>query len=228
MHHISTLFSHEIIYSLHRHHNIIRAYVIGCMSVAYTLTHSQPISRIAVIGIPLTSQYSDGSCIMRSGGWKSAAVDSYIKVEDAGVRVGDALLWSCKAVGTGYVVVWLSDLHIGHWCRGNSIQVIVGIGAGMTAWLAEVETSLVYTGNGGTCLETLFSFISFEIKTNYPYGRKGEGRMTLKGWLDVNYPPKIYTNFIQKIPKFEQLSFTTPLDQLLLINSNPNYLQNFT
>ena len=30
--------------------------------------------------------------IMRSGGWKSAAVDSYIRVEDAGVRVGDALL----------------------------------------------------------------------------------------------------------------------------------------
>ena len=30
--------------------------------------------------------------IMRSGGWKSSAVDSYIRVEDAGVRVGDALL----------------------------------------------------------------------------------------------------------------------------------------
>ena len=30
--------------------------------------------------------------IMRGGGWRSSAVDSYIRVEDAGVRVGDALL----------------------------------------------------------------------------------------------------------------------------------------
>ena len=32
------------------------------------------------------------SVIMRGGGWRSAAVDSYIRVEDAGVQMGDALL----------------------------------------------------------------------------------------------------------------------------------------
>ena len=42
------------------------------------------------------------------------------------------------------------------------------------------------------------------------------------------YPPKIYTNVIQTIPKFKQLSFTNPSDRLLLINSYPNYLQHFT
>ena len=30
--------------------------------------------------------------IMKSGGWKSSAVDTYMRVLDAGVRVGDALL----------------------------------------------------------------------------------------------------------------------------------------
>ena len=32
------------------------------------------------------------SVIMRGRGWRSSAVDSYIRVEDAGVRMGDALL----------------------------------------------------------------------------------------------------------------------------------------
>ena len=32
------------------------------------------------------------SVIMRGGGWRSSAVDSYIRVEDAGVQMGDALL----------------------------------------------------------------------------------------------------------------------------------------
>ena len=32
------------------------------------------------------------SVIMRGGGWRSSAVDSYIRVEDAGVKMGDALL----------------------------------------------------------------------------------------------------------------------------------------
>ena len=32
------------------------------------------------------------SVIMRGGGWRSSAVDSYIRVEDAGVKLGDALL----------------------------------------------------------------------------------------------------------------------------------------
>ena len=32
------------------------------------------------------------SVIMRGGGWRSSAVDSYIRVEDAGVTMGDALL----------------------------------------------------------------------------------------------------------------------------------------
>ena len=32
------------------------------------------------------------SVIMRGGGWRSSAVDSYIRVEDAGVKMGDAVL----------------------------------------------------------------------------------------------------------------------------------------
>ena len=32
------------------------------------------------------------SIIMQGGGWRSSAVDSYIRVEDAGVKMGDALL----------------------------------------------------------------------------------------------------------------------------------------
>ncbi len=32
------------------------------------------------------------SVIMQGGGWRSLAIDSYIRVEDAGVRMGDALL----------------------------------------------------------------------------------------------------------------------------------------
>ena len=32
------------------------------------------------------------SVIMRAGGWRSAAVDSYIRVKDAGVQMGDAVL----------------------------------------------------------------------------------------------------------------------------------------
>ena len=32
------------------------------------------------------------SVIMRAGGWCSSAVDSYIRVEDAGVQMGDAVL----------------------------------------------------------------------------------------------------------------------------------------
>ena len=32
------------------------------------------------------------SVIMRGGGWRSSAVDSYIRVKDAGVQMGDALL----------------------------------------------------------------------------------------------------------------------------------------
>jgi len=30
--------------------------------------------------------------IMQSGGWRSSAVDTYLRVQDAGVRVVDALL----------------------------------------------------------------------------------------------------------------------------------------
>ena len=32
------------------------------------------------------------SVIMRGGGWRSSAVDSYIRVEDAGVRMGAMML----------------------------------------------------------------------------------------------------------------------------------------
>ena len=32
------------------------------------------------------------SVIMRGGGWRSFTVDSYIRVEDTGVKMGDALL----------------------------------------------------------------------------------------------------------------------------------------
>ena len=34
----------------------------------------------------------DRSVIMRGGGWRSSAVDGYIRVEDAGVKMGDAVL----------------------------------------------------------------------------------------------------------------------------------------
>ena len=34
----------------------------------------------------------DRSVIMRGGGWRSSAVDGYIRVEDAGVKMGDAML----------------------------------------------------------------------------------------------------------------------------------------
>ena len=39
------------------------------------------------------------SVIMRSGGWRSSAVDTYWRVEDAGVRVGVALLQGSLEVG---------------------------------------------------------------------------------------------------------------------------------
>ena len=32
------------------------------------------------------------SVIMKAGGWRSSAVDSYIRVDDAGVQMGDAVL----------------------------------------------------------------------------------------------------------------------------------------
>ena len=79
---------------------------VGSQAVSYFAARKQLIKGRELLGLGKVTWHSgriggateaakkgiSRSIIMRGGGWRSSAVDSYIRVEDAGVTMGDALL----------------------------------------------------------------------------------------------------------------------------------------
>jgi hypothetical protein len=75
-------------------------------AVSYNMAREQLLKERAVLGLGQVSWHSgriggaseaarkglSRSVIMHAGGWRSRAVDSYIRVQDAGVQIGDAVL----------------------------------------------------------------------------------------------------------------------------------------
>ena len=75
-------------------------------AVSYNMARKQLLKERVLLGLGQVSWHSgriggaseaskkglSRSVIMRAGGWRSSAVDTYIRVNDAGVQMGDAVL----------------------------------------------------------------------------------------------------------------------------------------
>ena len=80
--------------------------LVGGQAVSYFAARKQLVKERELLGLGEVTWHSSRiggateaskkgisrSVIMRGLGWRSSAVDSYIGVEDAGVKMGDALL----------------------------------------------------------------------------------------------------------------------------------------
>ena len=83
---------------------------VGGQAVSYYAARKQLIKERELLGLGEVTWHSGRiggateaskkgvarNVIMRGGGWKSSTVDSYIRVEDAGVRMGDAVLGAMR------------------------------------------------------------------------------------------------------------------------------------
>ena len=83
-----------------------RGKAVGTQAVSYCAARKQLLKERVLLGLGQVSWHSgrigdateaskkglSRSVIMKAGGWRSSAVDSYIRVEDAGVQMGDAVL----------------------------------------------------------------------------------------------------------------------------------------
>ena len=79
---------------------------VGSRAISYCAARKQLLRERVLLGLGLISWHSgriggateaskkglSRSVIMKAGGWRSSAVDSYIRVDDAGVQMGDAVL----------------------------------------------------------------------------------------------------------------------------------------
>ena len=79
---------------------------VGSRAISYCAARKQLLHERVMLGLGLISWHSgriggateaskkglSRSVIMKAGGWRSSAVDSYIRVDDAGVQMGDAVL----------------------------------------------------------------------------------------------------------------------------------------
>jgi hypothetical protein len=69
---------------------------VEAQAVSYCAARKQLLRERKLLGLGGVSWHSkkglSRSVIMRAGGWRSSAVVTYIRVEDAGVQMGDAVL----------------------------------------------------------------------------------------------------------------------------------------
>ena len=79
---------------------------VETQAVSYCMARKQLLKERVLLGLGQVTWHSgriggaseasekglSRSVIMRAGGWRSSAVDTYIRVKDAGVQMGDAVL----------------------------------------------------------------------------------------------------------------------------------------